>query len=155
MLYREIIAVSSEIHTKHINTLCGQNVELLNVKLVVRIVTTTIYKADFVVAYLDFTDNLKAILQIWPTHFFPQPGPVSSHSKLCIYLPFLPTWQWPLGQKHVVDLTTIKLIFVFDWIHWDSFILKTLGSSETSVNIYQLTTRNTPKNLFSLQFKSP
>ena len=28
MLYREIIAVYSEIHTKHINTLCGQNVEL-------------------------------------------------------------------------------------------------------------------------------
>ena len=34
MLYREIIAVCSQIHTKHINTLCGQNVELLNVKLV-------------------------------------------------------------------------------------------------------------------------
>ena len=33
MLYREIIAVYSEIHTKHINTLCGQNVELLLVKL--------------------------------------------------------------------------------------------------------------------------
>jgi hypothetical protein len=30
MLYREIIAVSSEIYTKHINTLCGQDVELLN-----------------------------------------------------------------------------------------------------------------------------
>jgi len=29
MLYREIIAVSSQIHTKHINTLCGQNVEFL------------------------------------------------------------------------------------------------------------------------------
>jgi len=27
-LYREIIAVYSEIHTKHINTLCGLNVEL-------------------------------------------------------------------------------------------------------------------------------
>ena len=27
MLYREIIAVCSEIHTKHINTLSGQNVE--------------------------------------------------------------------------------------------------------------------------------
>jgi hypothetical protein len=27
MLYTEIIAVCSEIHTKHINTLCGQNVE--------------------------------------------------------------------------------------------------------------------------------
>jgi hypothetical protein len=31
MLYREIIAVCSEIHTKHINTLCGQNVEFVNV----------------------------------------------------------------------------------------------------------------------------
>ena len=31
MLYREIMAVCSEIHTKHINTVCGQNVELLNV----------------------------------------------------------------------------------------------------------------------------
>jgi hypothetical protein len=35
MLYREIIAVCSEIHTKHINTLRGQNAELLNVKLAV------------------------------------------------------------------------------------------------------------------------
>jgi hypothetical protein len=35
MLYSEIMAVCSEIHTKHINTVCGQNVELLNVKLVV------------------------------------------------------------------------------------------------------------------------
>jgi len=33
MLYREIIAVCSQIHTKHINTLCGQYVELLNGKL--------------------------------------------------------------------------------------------------------------------------
>ena len=32
MLYREIIAAFSQIHTKHINTLCGQNVELLYVK---------------------------------------------------------------------------------------------------------------------------
>jgi hypothetical protein len=32
MLYREIIAFCSQIHTKHINTLCGQNVELLNVE---------------------------------------------------------------------------------------------------------------------------
>jgi len=40
MLYREIIAVCSEIHTKHINKLCGQNVEIVNVKLVVHVVTT-------------------------------------------------------------------------------------------------------------------
>ena len=29
MLCREIIAVCSDIHTKHINTLCGQNVGVL------------------------------------------------------------------------------------------------------------------------------
>jgi len=40
ILYREIIAVCSEIQTKHIKTLCGQNVELLNVKLAIHIVTT-------------------------------------------------------------------------------------------------------------------
>ena len=33
MLYREIIAVCSQIHTKHINTLCRQNVGFVNVKL--------------------------------------------------------------------------------------------------------------------------
>ena len=32
MLCREITAIFSQIHTKHINTQCGQNVELLNVK---------------------------------------------------------------------------------------------------------------------------
>jgi len=32
MPYREIIAVCSEIHTKHINTVCGQNVEFVNVE---------------------------------------------------------------------------------------------------------------------------
>jgi len=36
MLYREIITVCSQIHTKHINTLCGQNGELLYVKPVVQ-----------------------------------------------------------------------------------------------------------------------
>jgi len=32
MLCSEIITVWSEIHTKHVKTLCGQNVELLNVQ---------------------------------------------------------------------------------------------------------------------------
>jgi len=40
MLCSEIIAVCSQIHTKHTNTLCGQNVEFLNVKLVVHIEAT-------------------------------------------------------------------------------------------------------------------
>ena len=44
MLYREIIVVCFEIHTKYVNKLCGQNVELLNVKLVVHIVTTGLYR---------------------------------------------------------------------------------------------------------------
>ena len=39
MLYREIIPVCSQIHIKYINTPRGQNVELLNVKLAVHIVT--------------------------------------------------------------------------------------------------------------------
>ena len=33
MMYTKIIAVCSQIHTKRINTLCGQNIDLLNVKL--------------------------------------------------------------------------------------------------------------------------
>jgi hypothetical protein len=32
MLYIEIIAVCSQIHTKHINILCGQNTEFFDVK---------------------------------------------------------------------------------------------------------------------------
>jgi hypothetical protein len=32
MMYREINAVCSQIHTKRTNTVCGQNVEFLNVK---------------------------------------------------------------------------------------------------------------------------
>jgi len=44
MLYREIIAVCSQIHTKDINTLCGQNVELLNVKLAVHIVIAGLWR---------------------------------------------------------------------------------------------------------------
>jgi hypothetical protein len=47
MLHREIIVVSSEIHTKQINALCGQNLELLNVKLVVHIVTTGLIISKF------------------------------------------------------------------------------------------------------------
>ena len=44
MLYKEIITVCCHIHTKHINTLCGQNVGFLLVQKVVRIVTTVLYR---------------------------------------------------------------------------------------------------------------
>ena len=41
-MYTELFAVCSQINTKYINTLCGLNVEMLNLKLVVHIVTTGI-----------------------------------------------------------------------------------------------------------------
>jgi hypothetical protein len=41
------MAVCSEIHTKHINTLCGQNVELLNVKLVLHKLTTELIRFQY------------------------------------------------------------------------------------------------------------
>ena len=49
MLYREIISICSQIHTKHINTLCGQNVELLNVTMAVlkHVRTTRCYNQKF------------------------------------------------------------------------------------------------------------
>ena len=40
------MAVCSEMHTKHINTLRGKKVGLLNVKLAVHIVTTGLYRAS-------------------------------------------------------------------------------------------------------------
>jgi hypothetical protein len=45
MLSKEIC---SQIHTKHIHTQFGQNVELLNVKLAVHLVTTGLSRVRFV-----------------------------------------------------------------------------------------------------------
>jgi len=44
----EIIAVCSQIHTKHLNAMCGQNVELLNVEPggTVHIVTAVFSRAN-------------------------------------------------------------------------------------------------------------
>jgi hypothetical protein len=70
VLHREIIAVCYEIHTEHINTLCGQNVEFFfMLNLVVHIVTTWLYKGhkhvcseigdyfEVLVSLLDATNN--------------------------------------------------------------------------------------------------
>ena len=43
MLYREIMAVCPEIHTKHINAAVWAERTVVNVKLVVHIVTTVRY----------------------------------------------------------------------------------------------------------------
>jgi len=49
VLYREIIAIFLSDSHEHINGLWGKNVELLNVKLVVRIVTTGMYLVNLLV----------------------------------------------------------------------------------------------------------
>jgi hypothetical protein len=51
-MYTETIAVCSEIHTKYINTLCGQNVELLNVK------SSGTYSNPLAVKGLEGTDSV-------------------------------------------------------------------------------------------------
>jgi hypothetical protein len=48
MLYREIIAVCSEIHTKYINTLCGQRIASLKVKILIHEAATTHEKLQLV-----------------------------------------------------------------------------------------------------------
>jgi len=60
MLCREVIAVCSQIHTKHTNALCGQNVELLNVKLAVHIVTTELYRVNTSLLLLFTRDAIRA-----------------------------------------------------------------------------------------------
>ena len=57
MLHREIIAVCSEIHTKHINTLCGQNVELLSVKLAVHTAAQFVWNINVGFPYILRTSN--------------------------------------------------------------------------------------------------
>ena len=66
MLYREIIAVCSQIHTKHINTLCGQNVEFLNVKLVVHIVTIEISRTISIATRFGTHDMTQTGPSLWP-----------------------------------------------------------------------------------------
>jgi hypothetical protein len=55
MLYSEIIAVCSQIHTKHIHKLCGQNAEFLGVKFVVQKVNPGIQRVVFKRAGIAFT----------------------------------------------------------------------------------------------------
>jgi len=57
MLYREIIAVCSEIHTKHKNTLCGQNVAFFNVQTAVRTVTSGL-PAGIIYDFIDSDDGV-------------------------------------------------------------------------------------------------
>jgi len=51
MLYREIIAVCSEIHMQHINTLCGQSVGYIWLSLVVHIMTTGLRRVSLLISW--------------------------------------------------------------------------------------------------------
>jgi len=65
MVYTEIIAVCSQIHTKQTNTLCGQNVELVNVKLAVLIVTTRAGFSEFSLVYRYVKSNVSSVPAIF------------------------------------------------------------------------------------------
>jgi hypothetical protein len=71
MLYSEIIAVCSEIHTKHINTLCGQNVGFFNVlSSVVHKLTTRISTSNKVHNFLqDLTFSNPRVFWLWNPRF--------------------------------------------------------------------------------------
>jgi hypothetical protein len=56
MLYRKIIAVCSEIHKKHINTLCRLNVAFVRVKLLVHEVTIWAYRVNATVGSVQCGD---------------------------------------------------------------------------------------------------
>ena len=68
MLYREIIAVCSQIDTKHINRLCGQNVELMNVKLVVHIVTTGLQRVNIRYTQIQSVPRRKLYISVIKTN---------------------------------------------------------------------------------------
>ena len=82
MLYREIIVVCFEIHTKHINRVCGQNVEFVNVKLLVYIVTFRFKMGGGGVG--PSKHNCCGILFIWltMTTFFGRAWPTSGHKLI-------------------------------------------------------------------------
>ena len=67
MLYREIIAVCAQIHTKHINTLCGQNVELyIKIQFVPRSKhSVSVIKTDNLMLY---RENIAVCSEIYINH---------------------------------------------------------------------------------------
>ena len=71
MLYSEIIAVCSQIHTKHINTLCGQNVEFV---------------LNIMVDQVTMWDLRWTTICIYDILFFPS---VLSHRRSTLILPSL------------------------------------------------------------------
>jgi hypothetical protein len=114
MLYRKIIAVCSEIHTKYIYTykLCEQNVQLLNVKLVVHIVTTGLWRINVHYTYIQSVPRSKHYISVIKTN------------QLMLYREIIAVWP-QINTKHAnklceqnVELLTVKPVvhLVTTWL---------------------------------------
>jgi len=66
MLYREIIAVCSQIHTKHINTLCGQNEEF--------VLSLVVYKLPYLRGFRAFSSVVRQMPRYNSKDGAPQPA---------------------------------------------------------------------------------
>jgi hypothetical protein len=115
MLYNEIIAVCSQIHTKHINTLCGQNVELMNVKLVVHIVTAGLWRVKYVPVPLFLFWSLPQLQTFWLS---------TTNTQCGIYANF-----WGGSNSSIIEYMHGANIFM----SWQTF-----KKQETYVNIFVL-----------------
>jgi hypothetical protein len=113
MLYREIIAVCSQIHTKHINTVCGQNVQLLNVKLAVQTSSTRV--PNFRKSLYDPFQLKIVVYQHSP---YCQPVDCHQHFNVPLYCTVSP-WENPPTPTPTSDkrpyVTTVRTIL------WSSF----------------------------------
>ena len=98
MLCREIIAVCSEIHTEHTNTLCGQNVELYiktqsvpRSKHSVSVIQTSqlmLYRETIAVCSQIHTKHINTLCgQNVESHIKMQSVPRSKHSPSQFYKP--------------------------------------------------------------------
>ena len=66
MFCKEVTFVCSQIHTKPINTLCRKNVEFLNVKLAVHIVTIEISRTISIATRFGTHDMTQTGPSLWP-----------------------------------------------------------------------------------------
>jgi hypothetical protein len=130
MLYMQVNAVCSEIHTKHINTLCGQNVELMNVKLVVHIVTTGLWRVKYPfllhrktirLHYKEHStkpssSNLGIITNTYTHSFYFSKAAPCTNSKHCHFN--MVSWRWHSSAE---TCWTDRRLYYFVscwWINW-------------------------------------
>ena len=129
MLYREIIAVCSHIHTKHINRVCRQNVELLNVKLVVHLVTTVLLRKslnEVIVFRRLVVENLIVVLSVRKFRLFnANQHFITLFTTVCHWSLTSARWVHP-SSSHPISLRSVLVIFPStlnssEWPLWSGF----------------------------------